>query len=905
MAFFSEDKLKQVASDREESKQYTILLVDDDEDNLTNLQGMLESKYNILTANDGEKALDLIKHDTHPERICLIISDQRMPGLTGVEFLEQTIAIIPKTVRIILTAFSDVSAIVDSINKSQIYKFVLKPFNRDDMLQTVQRALEAHELERLNSQLVKDLQKTNAELQDALENLHITTITTGVYWVQIPEANLYILCGCPADIVKHMIRKGFITETRHGDIIFEKGPNAILLSDALIQKGEFSNLAEFPVLQMLYRQGMIIPNHPNNKGLKPILIGNHQQVKSQMEYIYRGNYGLTSIEEITATGVSLADAEAQMRIKMKFAFGKIRQTEELLDACIVDTESVEIRNGVFVRRVGFNRYTFEYKGKSATVDLNLGAEETYEPPFQLGFHQHTDEFFAVLHTGEGDGWDIHRPCMASILIYQGDIYLIDAGPSILQTLLALGIDISEVKGIFHTHAHDDHFAGLPALMQADHKIRYHATPLVRASVAKKLAALMSINEALFYHYFDVRDLTFDSWNDLSGLEVKPLFSPHPVETNIFLFRALGDNGYRTYAHWADLTSFEVLDAMVTDDPAQPGLSNEFYDVVKTNYLLPADLKKVDIGGGPIHGQVNDYATDSSAKIILAHTSLALNSAQKEVGSEATFAMTDVLIPGRKDYLRQHAEHYLQQYFPSLSSEQLQPLLNTPTHSINPGTIMLPKGAIPQFVYLILSGVVESIRSDLDISINLSTGSLLGSISCLNNAVSKNTYRSVSHVKALKFSANIFKTFFESNNLLKTTYNTQGNINLLRKTWLFGERLSFLVQNKVAQSMSLLNLSEGERIDLDATPGIYMLLDEGELQIRDSQLHTVETLHFGDFCGEQSLLTQPPLPIIVKATRPSKVYFIDSSTLHDIPIVHWKLLEVSAIRRSKLDFADSI
>ena len=57
----------------------------------------------------------------------------------------------------------------------------------------------------------------------------------------------------------------------------------------MLQNGQFSNMAEFPVLQMLYKQGMIIPNHPNNDGSKPLLIGSQEQIKAQMEYIYRGN----------------------------------------------------------------------------------------------------------------------------------------------------------------------------------------------------------------------------------------------------------------------------------------------------------------------------------------------------------------------------------------------------------------------------------------------------------------------------------------------------------------------------------------------------------------------------------------------------------------------------------------
>ena len=124
----------------------------------------------------------------------------------------------------------------------------------------------------------------------------------GVYWVEIPEADLCMLCGCPEDSVKHLMQRRLIVHTEQDGVRFETGPNAILLSDAALQNGKFCKLAEFPVLQMLYKQGMIIPGHPNNKGEKPLLIGSQEQVASQMEYIYRGNDGLVSKEEILAAG---------------------------------------------------------------------------------------------------------------------------------------------------------------------------------------------------------------------------------------------------------------------------------------------------------------------------------------------------------------------------------------------------------------------------------------------------------------------------------------------------------------------------------------------------------------------------------------------------------------------------
>ena len=101
---------------------------------------------------------------------------------------------------------------------------------------------------------------------------------------------------------------------------------------------------------MLYRQGTIIPGHPNNKGVKPLLLGSREQVKSQMEYIYRRNYGLISKDDMLETGVKPERANKLMRMKLKFAFGKILETEELLDHLFFEEAEVEINNGVTIKR---------------------------------------------------------------------------------------------------------------------------------------------------------------------------------------------------------------------------------------------------------------------------------------------------------------------------------------------------------------------------------------------------------------------------------------------------------------------------------------------------------------------------------------------------------------------------
>jgi len=713
-------------------------------------------------------------------------------------------------------------------------------------------------------------------------------VTTGVFWVEVPEVNLFVLCACPADSVKHLMKAGLIKTVERNGFSYETGPNAILLSEVLVQNGHFSNLAEFPVLQMLYRQGMIIPNHPNNTGLKPLLIGRKELIKSHMDYIYRGNYGLASIDEMIETGVDEEEAKEMMRLKLKFAFGRIPKTEELIDYTIVESTKKEIRNNVYIKRTGFNTYEFEYKNETVSVDLNLKANEVYDPPFELGFHQIRREYFSVIHSGEGDGWDINRPSMASILTFQGSLFLIDAGPNLLHTLTALGISINEIEGIFHTHAHDDHFAGLTTLIRADHRIKYFATPLVRASVTKKLCSLMSWNDVKLDRYFDVHDLNFDEWNNVNGLEVMPIFSPHPVETSIFIFRAIWDGGFRTYGHFADLTSFDVLKGMITVDEQKPGITREFFEQVKESYLTPVNLKKIDVGGGLIHGKAEDFKEDLTDKIILSHTALKFSDQQKEIGSRAPFGMVDVLISTNQDHTMRYAYRYLHAYFPTAPIEELRILLNCRVTSFNAGTILLKQGVVNPCIYLILTGTIEMIKSDVGVHRVLYAGSLVGELSGLIEVPSMETYCAASYVWALEIPSNLYSEFVKRNNLHATIEQIQDVIRFLHDTWLFGEMVSYPVQNLIAQKMTFETIKKKAFLESTLDEHLVMLYD-GQVDILDGS-HIIESIVPGGFFREEVVLYQMSPLYKIQAQTDTRVCFIPKNILDDIPVVQWKLLE---------------
>jgi hemerythrin len=705
-------------------------------------------------------------------------------------------------------------------------------------------------------------------------------VVPGIAWVEAPAADLRVLCGCPADAVKHLMRRGLIRPITVKGVRCETGPNAILLSDVMVQNGAFCNLAEFPVLQMLYRQGMILPGHPNNTGRKPLLIGRHDMVSSQMQYIHRGNYGLVSEDEIVAAGIAPDRARDMMRLKLRFAFGSIQHPGELLGSLPLDgSQPVEIKNGVTVRRTGSNLFEFCYGGETVAVDLNLPPFETHECPYPLGASQFRREYFAVVHSGEGDGWDIHRPSMGSVLVYQGRIYLVDVGPNLPYALTALGIGVNEIEGVFHTHSHDDHFAGLTTLIQADHRIKYYATPLVRAAVTKKWSALLGIGEEEFTSYFDVVDLVAEQWNDIAGLEVRPVFSPHPVETTVFFFRTLAAGGWRSYAHLADIVSLKLLESMITDDPAAPGIDRAEFERVRAAYAEPADVKKVDIGGGLIHGDAGDFKDDRSGKIMLAHTAVKFTDEQKRIGSGASFGSVDVLVPGHRDFIWRSAYAVLRSYFPTVNGPHLEALLNGVIRSFNPETILLKEGAANPNIFLLLTGQVEMLDAESSFRTTLSAGALLGEISSLHELPEMVTYRAVSYVQALEIPRDLYVEFVNRHDLFGAIAHLLEGREFLGKTWLCGGIISTETLNAIAKAMTMHTFAAGEAVVLP--PRTVGLVRVGRLS---------QGAGPGEFFGEDSAVFGAPAAAAPIAAETSVVAAIPAALLEKIPNVRWKLFE---------------
>ncbi|MEW6500766.1 MAG: response regulator [Thermodesulfobacteriota bacterium] len=146
-----------------------VLFVDDEPNVLRALERLfMDEEYTILQAPSGEEGLRLLEEN---EPISLVVSDYRMPGMNGVEFLRTVYERWPETVRIVLSGYADTAAVVEAINEGHIYKFIPKPWNDDELRVTIAKAVEVYYLRRENTHLTEELRQTNEQLMGLNEEL--------------------------------------------------------------------------------------------------------------------------------------------------------------------------------------------------------------------------------------------------------------------------------------------------------------------------------------------------------------------------------------------------------------------------------------------------------------------------------------------------------------------------------------------------------------------------------------------------------------------------------------------------------------------------------------------------------------------------------------------------------------
>lgn len=143
------------------SDKINVLYVDDEMDNLTSFKATFRRNFNITTAESAEEAMKILER----ENIHVILSDQRMPKMTGIEFFESIQNIFPTPIRILMTGYTDINAVIDAINRGQVYKYLTKPWIEDDVKIFVEKAFEVYRLRKENMDLTNKLLDANKKLE--------------------------------------------------------------------------------------------------------------------------------------------------------------------------------------------------------------------------------------------------------------------------------------------------------------------------------------------------------------------------------------------------------------------------------------------------------------------------------------------------------------------------------------------------------------------------------------------------------------------------------------------------------------------------------------------------------------------------------------------------------------------
>jgi adenylate cyclase len=146
-------------------EKFPILYVDDEEHNLTSFTATFRKDYRIHTATNGNDAMEILRNNV----IKLVITDQRMPEMTGIQLLEKLSPEFPDTIRMILTGFSDIEVIIEAINSGNVFRYITKPWDETELRMTIENARQLFDLQTRNRALMEELRLKVAEQDQTLK----------------------------------------------------------------------------------------------------------------------------------------------------------------------------------------------------------------------------------------------------------------------------------------------------------------------------------------------------------------------------------------------------------------------------------------------------------------------------------------------------------------------------------------------------------------------------------------------------------------------------------------------------------------------------------------------------------------------------------------------------------------
>jgi response regulator RpfG family c-di-GMP phosphodiesterase len=277
-----------------------VLLVDDEENILRSLKRLLmDEGHEILFSTSGEQALQILKQE--PD-IGLIISDQRMPGLTGTDFLEQAKNIRPLAVRILLTGYSDINAAIDAINRGGATRYLAKPWKDDEIRLAVREACQRYVLIQKNKQLANIVLKQNDELKRWSQELEFHVQEQTIELSRQNDALKKLTERLRGDLRKTIVALSSLIELRDKQVKSHSRNVAEIASKTAAAMGRpFDEIENITIASLLHDIGKI--GMPDVLLTKDIADFNQEEAKEYQLHSIRGQSAVDTIEDLRPAGI--------------------------------------------------------------------------------------------------------------------------------------------------------------------------------------------------------------------------------------------------------------------------------------------------------------------------------------------------------------------------------------------------------------------------------------------------------------------------------------------------------------------------------------------------------------------------------------------------------------------------
>lgn len=294
--------METVDQTKDEATPATVLFVDDEANILSSLKRLFRPLgYRIFTAERGAAGLEIMAK----EKVDLVVSDMRMPEMTGAQFLEQVREKWPDAIRILLTGYADISSTIDAINKGQIYRYISKPWEDNDITITVRQALERRALEGENARLQAltlaqndKLKGLNAELTDMNANLESKVLARTE---ELRQTMGFL------ETAHEKLKKGFVASIRAFSSVIEMRGNGVLSGQAKrvgehtrrlakklgLQEGEAQDLVFATLLKDIGKMSL-----PDGLLSKPLFTLDDKEMMMMIKHPLRGQATLMPLEQM-------------------------------------------------------------------------------------------------------------------------------------------------------------------------------------------------------------------------------------------------------------------------------------------------------------------------------------------------------------------------------------------------------------------------------------------------------------------------------------------------------------------------------------------------------------------------------------------------------------------------------